>query len=87
MLFLFGQGRLHLCRSQPATALVYYEKALQAQNQYRNVHHISFWEMAIANLALWDVPASLDRWRTLAAEASVRSCFTVFSLVWVFVPF
>ncbi|KAI0742250.1 hypothetical protein C8Q80DRAFT_1186927 [Daedaleopsis nitida] len=68
--FLFGQGRLHLCRSQPATALVYYQKALQAQNQYRNLHHISFWEMAIANLALWDIPASLDRWRTLAAEAT-----------------
>ncbi|RDX42324.1 hypothetical protein OH76DRAFT_1488762 [Lentinus brumalis] len=68
--FLFGQGRLHLCRSQPSTALVYYQKALQAQNQYRNLHHISFWEMAIANLALWDVAASLDHWRTLAAEAS-----------------
>ncbi len=71
--FLFGQGRLHLCRSQPSTALVYYQKALQAQNQYRNLHHISFWEMAIANLALWDVAASLDHWRTLAAEASVSS--------------
>lgn len=70
--FLFGQGRLHLCRSQPAAALVYYQRALQAQNQYRNLHHISFWEMAIANLALWDVPASLDRWRILAAEATVR---------------
>ncbi|KAI0713075.1 hypothetical protein C8T65DRAFT_646041 [Cerioporus squamosus] len=68
--FLFGQGRLHLCRSQPASALVYYQKALQAQNQYRNLQHISFWEMAIANLALWDIAASLDYWRTLAAEAS-----------------
>ena len=71
--FLFGQGRLHLCRSQPAAALSYYQRALESQNQYRNLHHISFWEMAIANLALWDVPASLERWRTLAAEASV--CF------------
>ena len=75
--FLFGQGRLHLCRSQPAQALVYYQRALDSQNQYRNLHHISFWEMAIANLALWDVPASLVRWRTLAAEASVCFAFSV----------
>lgn len=50
---------------------MYYQKALKAQNQYRNLHHISFWEMAIANLALWDIPTSLDYWRTLAAEATV----------------
>ncbi|KAI0640867.1 hypothetical protein C8Q79DRAFT_993037 [Trametes meyenii] len=68
--FLFGQGRLHLCRSQPRKALEYYRKALEAQNQYRNLHHISFWEMAIARLALWEVSESLDCWRTLAAEAT-----------------
>ena len=69
---MFGQGRLHLVRSQPAAAIEYYERALEAQNQYRNLHHISFWEIAIANLALWDVPAALEHWRTLAAEATVR---------------
>lgn len=70
--FLFGQGRLHLCRSQPAEALVYYQRAMDVQNQYRNLHHISFWEMAVANFALWDIPASLDCWRQLRAEATVR---------------
>lgn len=70
--FLFGQGRLHLCRSQPAAALGYYQKALEAQNQYRNLHHISFWEMAVADLALWEIGDSLECWRTLASEATVR---------------
>ncbi len=28
--------------------------------------------MAIANLALWDIPASLSCWTTLRAEATVR---------------
>ncbi|PIL26355.1 hypothetical protein GSI_12111 [Ganoderma sinense ZZ0214-1] len=63
-------GRLHLVRSQPSAAIEYYEKAMKAQNQYRNLHHISFWEMAIANLSLWDVPASLEHWRTLATEST-----------------
>ena len=72
---MFGRGRLHLVRGQPSAAIEYYEKAMKAQNQYRNLHHISFWEMAIANLALWDVPASLEYWRILAAEATVRPLF------------
>lgn len=73
MFFLFGQGRLKLCRSQPAEALAYYTRAMEVQNQYRNLHHISFWEMAVADLALWDISASLDCWRKLHAEATVRS--------------
>jgi len=68
--FLFGQGRLKICRSQPAQALEYYQRAMEVQNQYRNLHHISFWEMAVANLALWDIPPSLECWRQLHAEAT-----------------
>ncbi|KAL4246932.1 Inclusion body clearance protein IML2 [Abortiporus biennis] len=68
--FLFGQGRLYLCRSQPGQAIEYYKKAMEVQNQYRNLHHISYWEMAIAYLALWDVSASLECWKHLEAEAT-----------------
>lgn len=77
--FLFGQGRLKLCRSQPAEALQYYQRAMEVQDQYRNLYHISYWEMAIANLALWDVQASLGYWRKLQEEATVRvSLYAVF---------
>jgi hypothetical protein len=69
--FLFGAGRLALCQSQPKLAVHYYTKAMESQTQYRNLHHISFWEIAIANLALWDIPASLDSWTHLKAEATV----------------
>ncbi|KAF9446913.1 hypothetical protein P691DRAFT_803254 [Macrolepiota fuliginosa MF-IS2] len=68
--FLFGAGRLALCQSQPAKAVCYYTKAMESQVQYRNLHHISFWEIAIANLALWDIPASLKCWTDLRAEAT-----------------
>ena len=69
--FLFGQGRLSLCRSQPAQAIECYKKAVAAQSQYRNLHHISFWETAIAYMALCDIEASLENWRHLEAEATV----------------
>ncbi|CAA7263917.1 unnamed protein product [Cyclocybe aegerita] len=68
--FLFGAGRLSLCRSQPRQAIEYYTKAMESQSQYRNLHHISFWEIAISNLALWDLEASLACWRDLEAEAT-----------------
>ena len=73
--FLFAQGRMSLVRSQPAKAIEYYRKAADAQQQYRNLHLISFWEIAVANLALWDVQQSLDCWVVLKAEATVsQSC-------------
>jgi hypothetical protein len=59
-------------RSQPREAIEYYTKAMAAQSQYRNLHHISYWEMAIANLALADVDSSLECWRHLEREATVR---------------
>ncbi|PPQ91091.1 hypothetical protein CVT25_013129 [Psilocybe cyanescens] len=68
--FLFGAGRLALVRSRPAQAIHYYTLAMRSQSQYRNLHHISFWEMAIANLALWEVGRSLECWRDLEREAT-----------------
>jgi hypothetical protein len=69
--FLFGAGRLALARSQPQQSLEYYARAAQAQSQYRNMHHVSWWESAIANLALWNVDASKDWWCRLRGEATV----------------
>jgi Protein of unknown function (DUF3808) len=68
--FLFGAGRLSLVRSQPRRAIEYYTQAAAVQDQYRNLHFISSWEIAIANLALWDIRASLVCWRDLRAEAT-----------------
>jgi hypothetical protein len=72
VIFLFGLGRLHYKRSQPAASLAAHERALRAQDQYKNLHHVSYWEIAIAHLALLDVAASLRFWRRLEAEATVR---------------
>lgn len=71
--FLFGAGRLSLIRSQPLQAINYYTKATEVQSQYRNLHHISSWEIAIARLALWDVQEALEYWRSLCKEATVCS--------------
>lgn len=68
--FLFGAGRLSLMRSRPAQAIAYYNQAMAVQSQYRNLHHISFWENAIANLALWEVKESYLCWEVLSEEAT-----------------
>lgn len=75
--FLFGQGRLSLIRAQPARALESYKRAVESQSQYHNLHHISDWEMAIGNIALWDLDTSLESWRRLEAEATwSKACYT-----------
>ncbi|EIN05662.1 hypothetical protein PUNSTDRAFT_74230 [Punctularia strigosozonata HHB-11173 SS5] len=75
--FLFGAGRLALRKAQPAKALRYYKQAMDAQNQMRNLHLISYWEMAVAHLSLWDVRESLACWRTLEQEGTwSKACYT-----------
>ena len=69
--FLLAEGRLSLSRSQPARAIACYQKAMKVQSQYRNLHHISFWEMANSHLALWQVEESLQCWRSLHKESTV----------------
>jgi hypothetical protein len=69
--FLLSYGQLCLMRSQPKRAVQFYTKAIQSQSQYRNLHHVSFWEIAISQLALWDIPASLECWQVMADEATV----------------
>ncbi|KAG6870945.1 hypothetical protein C0995_009476, partial [Termitomyces sp. Mi166 len=53
--FLFGAGRLALHTSQPRLAISFYTRAMKSQIQYRNLDHVSYWECAIARLALWEV--------------------------------
>ena len=60
-----------MCRSQPAQAIEYYRRAVAAQDQYKNLHYVSHWEIGVAYLALWDVAASLTNWRVLAKDATV----------------
>ncbi|TFK24134.1 hypothetical protein FA15DRAFT_704788 [Coprinopsis marcescibilis] len=68
--FLFAAGRLAMARSQPQLAIHYYTRAMESQSQYRNLHHISFWEMALAQFSLWDVKASMECWRDMEREAT-----------------
>ena len=58
-------------RNQPAKAIEYSKKAVDSQHQYINLKLISYWEMALANLALWDLPQSLECWVTLKAKGAV----------------
>lgn len=69
---------MRVCRSQPRLAIESYTRAMEAQTQYANLYHISWWEIACATLALWDIPASLEYWRKLRAEATwSKACYTV----------
>ena len=58
---------------------------MESQKQYRNLHHISFWEIAIANLALWDLEESLKCWRNLEREATV--CVQGFDFEWIYADY
>jgi len=69
---------MRLTRSQPALAVDSYLRALEAQHQYVNLYCISWWEISVSTLALWDIPQSLEYWRKLMADATwSKACYTV----------
>ena len=77
MFFLFGQGRIRVLRSQPALAIESYERAMVVQTQYRSLHYISFWEIAVCSFSTWEIERSLANWRLLEAEATwSKACYT-----------
>ncbi|KAL0575364.1 hypothetical protein V5O48_006615 [Marasmius crinis-equi] len=78
--FLFGAGRLSLIHSQPQRAIKYYTHAMEVQSQYRNLHHISYWEIAISSLALWDLKQSQDAWKILQQEATWSKAIYTYGL-------
>ena len=50
--------------------------AMATQVQYRSLHYVSFWELAICNLSLWDITESLRYWMLLDAEATwSKACY------------
>ena len=55
---------------------IYYNQAMRAQSQYRNLHHISHWEIAVAYLCLWDIKSSLSCWTELEKDATVSEFIT-----------
>jgi hypothetical protein len=70
IVFRFGEGRLAYRRAQPVKAIAAYGHATSVQEQFRSLQNVSYWEMAVANFALWDVPASRACWRKLVADAT-----------------
>ncbi|KIY49684.1 hypothetical protein FISHEDRAFT_40551 [Fistulina hepatica ATCC 64428] len=79
-LFLIYAGRLALNRSRPTKAIEYYRRAIEVQTQYKNLHYVSYWEMAVAALSLWDLSSSLEYWRILAQEATWSKCVYTYSM-------
>ncbi|KAJ7612624.1 hypothetical protein FB45DRAFT_939423 [Roridomyces roridus] len=78
--FLFFAGLLSTVRCQPAHSIAYHRQAIAAQSQYRNLHHISYWEMALANMNLADVEESLACWRVLEKEATWSKCIYTYGM-------
>ncbi|KAF2357106.1 Outer membrane protein Iml2/Tetratricopeptide repeat protein 39 [Trinorchestia longiramus] len=55
-LFLFFAGRLHYVKAEFAEAAVFYHKSWASQNQWRQFHHVCYWELMWCGImtADWD---------------------------------
>ncbi|KIY66759.1 hypothetical protein CYLTODRAFT_398199 [Cylindrobasidium torrendii FP15055 ss-10] len=67
---LWANGRLRVARGKPAEAVEFYIKSIESQSQYPQLHAMSYWELAVVYISLWDVPSSLSYWRKLESEST-----------------
>ncbi|KAF8632740.1 hypothetical protein AX15_001709 [Amanita polypyramis BW_CC] len=79
--FLLAAGRISLRYAQPKRSISFNSRAIESQSQYRNLRHISLWEIGLANLALWDVKEALKSYRVLANESTWSKSVYTYSMV------
>lgn len=49
VIFLFAEGRLRVCQSQPGPAVESYKQAMDVQSEYRQLQYIALWEQVSAS--------------------------------------
>ncbi|KDQ55006.1 hypothetical protein JAAARDRAFT_38112 [Jaapia argillacea MUCL 33604] len=63
-------GRLHVCQVRPSDAIRCFKEMIERAGEFYTVRHMSNWEIALANLSLWDIEESKKSWKYLVTEAT-----------------
>ncbi|CAG8745827.1 8292_t:CDS:1, partial [Ambispora leptoticha] len=74
VLFLYFSGRLNQSESYIAEAIVQYKSAINIQKQWKQLHHICYWEMALNYQCLMDFENAYECFKTLCKESMWSKC-------------
>ncbi|CAG8571646.1 15_t:CDS:2 [Ambispora gerdemannii] len=78
VLFLYFSGRLHQSESYMYEAIAQYKSAINIQKQWKQLHHICYWEMALNYQCLMDFEHAYECFKTLCKESMWSKCVYLF---------
>ncbi|CAG8490922.1 6881_t:CDS:2, partial [Ambispora gerdemannii] len=74
VLFLYFSGRLNQTECYIDKAIVQYKKAIEIQRQWKQLHHMCYWEMALNYQCLMNFERAYECFETLCEESMWSKC-------------
>ncbi|CAG8510434.1 2404_t:CDS:2 [Ambispora leptoticha] len=74
VLFLYFSGRINQTESYIDEAIVQYKKAIDIQKQWKQLHHICYWELALNYQCLRDFERAHECFEILCKESMWSKC-------------
>ncbi|CAG8587748.1 9692_t:CDS:2, partial [Paraglomus brasilianum] len=78
VLFLYFSGRLNQSESYIHEAIEQYKTAISIQKQWKQLHHICYWEMALNYQCLMDFENAYECFKTLCKESMWSKCIYLY---------
>ena len=68
--FLYFSARLYGAQALPEKAIEYYRNAIESQREYKQLHHLCFWDLSLTYLATCDFARAYECYDVLSRESN-----------------
>lgn len=68
--FLYFSARLYAAQALPEKAIEYYRNAIESQRDYKQLHHMCFWDLSITYLTTCDYARAHECYDVLSRESN-----------------
>lgn len=68
--FLYYSARLYAAQALPEKAIEYYRNAIESQREYKQLHHMCFWDLSLTYLTTCDYARAHECYDVLSRESN-----------------
>lgn len=68
--YLYFSARLYASQALPEKAIEYYRNAIESQSEYKQLHHMCFWDLSLTYLATCDYARAHECYDVLSRESN-----------------
>ncbi|CDW97623.1 hypothetical protein [Sporisorium scitamineum] len=68
--YLFWSARLYAAQALPEKAIEYYRNAIESQREFKQLHHLCFWDLSLTYLCTCDFARAYECYDVLSRESN-----------------